>query len=206
MEKFVFAYIPGHGGMVDGRYDTAPYKMAVLPNGQHVYEGVINRQIVRVVCEFSQWEGLQVVNLVPEAEDISLQERVRRVNAYHDFCAAKGQTLILFEVHCNASVSHQAQGYECYTSTGSTFSDTVANVWIQEMQQVLPRARNRGEKDKNYFVIYRTKCPAVLTEHFFFDNPEEVAEHYTPEGIKNHALAFVRTMHRIKKEEYEVVS
>lgn len=206
MEKYVFAFVPGHGGMVNGRYDTAPHKMAIMPSGQPVYEGVINRQIVNVTCEYSQWEGLQVVNLVPEAEDISLEERTRRVNAYHEFCAAKDQTLILFEVHCNASVSHQAHGYECFTSSGSTFSDTVANVWIEEMQQVLPRARNRGEKDKNFFVIYRTKCPAVLTEHFFFDNPEEVAKHCTPEGIAKHALAFIKTMHRIKNNQYEVIA
>lgn len=192
--------------MVNGRYDTAPHKMAIMPNGQPVYEGVINRQIVALTCELSQWEALQVINLVPEAEDIALAERVRRVNAYHEFWAAKGYTLVLFEVHCNASLHHTATGYECFTSAGSTFSDTVANVWIQEMQQVLPRARNRGEKDKNFFVIYRTKCPAVLTEHFFFDNPEDVENNYSPEGLKNHALAFIRSMHRIQKHQYEVVS
>lgn len=206
MQKFVFAFIPGHGGMVDGRYATAPAKMAIMPNGQPVYEGVINRQIVALTCELSQWEGLQVINLVPEAEDISLEERVRRVNHYHELCAAKEQTLVLFEVHCNASVTHQAQGYECFTSAGSTFSDTVANVWIEEMEDILPRARNRGEKDKNFFVIYRTKCPAVLTEHFFFDNPEDVEQNYCPEGLKNHALAFLRTMHRIKENEYEIIA
>lgn len=206
MQNFVFAFIPGHGGIVDGRYATAPAKMAIMPSGKPVYEGVINRQIVALTCELSQWEGLQVINLVPEAEDISLAERVRRVNQYHELCAAKEQTLILFEVHCNASVSHTARGYECFTSEGTTFSDTVASVWIQEMQRVLPRAKNRGEKDKNFFVIWKTKCAAVLTEHFFFDNPDEVAENASGEGLKNHALAFIRTMHRIQENDYEIVS
>ena len=41
-----------------------------------------------------------------------------------------------------------------------------------------------GDRDKesNFTVIYRTKCPACLTENLFQDNREDVAYLLSPEG------------------------
>ena len=43
-----------------------------------------------------------------------------------------------------------------------------------------------GDKDleSNFYVIYHTKCPAVLTENLFQDNPEDVVYLTSERGIK----------------------
>lgn len=40
----------GHGGMVKGKYTTAPAKMFKFPDGLTIYEGVVNRDIALILA------------------------------------------------------------------------------------------------------------------------------------------------------------
>ena len=80
-------------------------------DGSILYEGEFNRSIVNRLIEKLTDDRINYVNIAPEAEDISLNERVRRANSYH-----KQSGCIYLSVHSNAG---GGKGYEIYTSKGT---------------------------------------------------------------------------------------
>ena len=54
-----------------------------------------------------------------------------------------------------------------------------------------------GDKDweSNFYVIHKTKCPAILTENFFYDNVDDVTYILSDEGkravVKTHVDAII---------------
>ena len=122
--------------------------------------------------------------LVPEDDDISLAERVRRVNAA---CFLLGkQNVILISVHVNAAGDgtrwHTATGWSCYTTKGHTLSDTLATCLYQSARRTLKGQVVRtdyahdGDPDweENFFVLRKSHCIAVLSENFFMDNKSDL--------------------------------
>jgi N-acetylmuramoyl-L-alanine amidase len=127
-------------------------------------------------------------------EDVSLKARVRFANTIHDpfnriFCG-------FFSIHAN-SHDGTARGFEVYTSIGETESDYIAQVHYKNVDQRLGgRIRMRpgdkpGEVDKErkFYVLHRTKMPAVLIEHLYFDNFDDVCLLVDPEVIREFAEA-----------------
>ena len=81
----------GHGLMTTGKRS---------PDGQF-REAFYNREIARRVVSDLRDRGLDAELLVPEDDDISLAERVRRVNTA---CFLLGkQNIILVSIHVNAA-------------------------------------------------------------------------------------------------------
>ena len=81
----------GHGLMTAGKRS---------PDGQF-REPCYNREIARRVVSDLRDRGLDAELLVPEDDDISLSERVRRINAA---CFLLGkQNVILVSIHVNAA-------------------------------------------------------------------------------------------------------
>ena len=110
-----------------------------------------------------------------DARDLSLSYRVRVANRY-----SAGETLFI-SIHCNA-FNTKAGGFEIFTSRGKTKSDEIAESIANEIEpfynalQLKLRYDFRdGDKDKerDFYVLRKTKCPAVLLECLFFDNYEE---------------------------------
>lgn len=135
----------------------------------------------RVVCHLYD-KGYDAERLVKEEEDISLSERVKRVNA---FCSKLGSdNVILVSIHNNAAGNGKdwtkATGWEIWTSVGETKSDILAKCIAEEVKKELPNVKIRQEsednidKEKNFAILYKTSCPAVLTENFFQDNKNDI--------------------------------
>jgi N-acetylmuramoyl-L-alanine amidase len=82
MSKKIFILDPGHGGMIDGQYQTAPKKMFQHDNGEIAYEGVINRNVVNFAMDLFKRDGIPAINLCPTELDIELDERVDIANTY----------------------------------------------------------------------------------------------------------------------------
>lgn len=179
----------GHGGMINGEYTTAPAKM--YDHGDFVfYEGVYNRIIAKMVCDMCASEGINHKLLVPEEEDISLVERVRRVN---ELCLNPDIKPIFLSIHANAG---GGVGHEIFTSKGTTKSDRVAEYFLEAFGRVIPKQRQRvdltdGDRDKEaqFYVLRKTKCPAILTECGFMDNYDEAKWLLTEEGLHDMAAA-----------------
>ena len=178
----------GHGHNTSGKRS---------PDGKF-REYAYNREIAqRIVADLID-RGYDAELLVPEDNDISLEERVRRVNK---ICLASGQScptrsgispamtghpnVILVSVHVNAAGNGSkwtnATGWSVYTCKGQTASDKLAECLCEAAIKNFPGKRIRtdysdGDSDweENFYILRHTVCPAVLTENFFMDNKSDL--------------------------------
>lgn len=166
----------GHGGLdFNGNYTTAPAKMHKFSDGEVAYEGVLNRQIGgHVYTCLRGHSDLNVVCTVKEddSRDIGLSQRVRVANKFNP------EETLFVSIHCNASSGHNASGFELFTTVGKTKSDDLAEDIANAVEHIYKRENMRlrydnsdGDKDKeiDFYVLRKTKCPAVLIECGFFD-------------------------------------
>lgn len=172
----------------NGHGSTTPGKRS--PDGR-LREYKYCREIAREVVTRLRAQGYDAELTVPEDADISLGMRCSRVNAWCDRLGAKN--VLFVSVHNNAAGCGQwmtARGWEAWTSKGQTMGDKLADCLYDAAQKYLPTGTKirtditDGDRDKesNFTVITRTKCPACLTENLFQDNREDVDYLLSPAG------------------------
>lgn len=165
---------PGHG------IDT-PGKRS--PDGLFL-EYLWNRQVADLILEGLVSVGIDASLVVTETNDVSLRNRVNRVNTICNRLGASN--VLLVSIHANAagngSAWMNAKGWSCYTSKGETKSDQVAECLYDAFEEEFQDRKIRkdmsdGDRDweENFYVLAKSKCPAVLLENFFYDNREECA-------------------------------
>ena len=163
----------GHGHNTPGKRS---------PDGKFL-EYAYNREIAtRIVADLTD-RGHNAQLLVPETQDIPLTERVRRINAH---CNTLGKShVILISIHVNAAGNGtkwlNATGWSCYTSKGQTTSDRIAECFYAAAKKNFPDRRirtdysdNDPDWEENFYILRHSLCPAVLTENFFMDNPQDL--------------------------------
>lgn len=198
MSKYLWLLDNGHGGLINGAYQTAGKRSPRWSDGKILYEGEFNRAIVARIIEQLTALGIRYVNIAPEHEDVSLSERVKRANAHH-----RTATCIYVSIHANAG---RGRGYEVFTSRGQTKSDRVATVFFNAFKAEFPQAKMRKDttdgdvdKEKSYFVLKHTAMPAILTENFFMDNEVECRRYLmTSRGRDRIARAHVAAIMKVE--------
>lgn len=187
----------GHGVNTMGK--CSPYLASKVKPAIEFKEYKWNREISTVIVEHLKEKGYNADILVPEDIDISLTERTTRVNK---ICKEYGKTnVLLVSVHANAAGDGSkwmtAKGWSAYTSKGQTNSDKLADYLYEEAEKNFPDRKIRtdyqdGDKDweENFYICQKTKCIAVLTENFFYDNVDDVNYILSDEGknavVKTH--------------------
>ena len=182
---------PGHG------IDT-PGKRS--PDGLFL-EYLWNRQVADLSLEGLVSAGVDASLVVTETNDVTLRNRVNRINTICNRVGASN--VLLVSVHANAagngSAWMNARGWSCYTSKGKTKSDQVAECLYDAFEAEFPERKIRkdmsdGDRDweENFYVLQKSKCPAVLLENFFYDNREECAWMLQEETKKRIASAAVK--------------
>lgn len=171
MSKFIWLLDAGHGGVINGVPQTAGKRSPDWDKGI-LYEGVSNRSFVRELMILCEKAGIRAVELVPELEDISLRERVNRVNKYRN--------AVLVSVHSDAFSKESANGWSAYTYHGQSKSDKVATVMYKHAMKAKLNLRedySDGDPDKeaNFYILRNTNCPAVLVENLFMTNKKDYA-------------------------------
>lgn len=186
----------GHGGIDShGNYTTAPSKMHKFPNGEVAYEGEINRRIGGLIEIFLKSHAqLNVLTTVKTSDprDLSLSYRVAVANKY------EAKDSIFISIHSNASQNHNASGFSIYTSKGVTKSDALATNIGEAVQSYYQQLELKlrfdfysdGDLDKeaDFYVLRKTKCPAVLLECLFFDYWDDFVLLKDPEFQKEFAF------------------
>ena len=182
---------PGHG------IDT-PGKRS--PDGLF-REYLWNRQVADLILEGLLSAGVDASLVVTETNDVSLRNRVNRVNTICNRLGASN--VLLVSIHANAagngSAWMNARGWSCYTSKGKTQSDQVAECLYDAFEAEFQDRKIRkdmsdGDRDweENLYVLEKSKCPAVLLENFFYDNREECAWMLQEETKRRIASAAVK--------------
>lgn len=150
-------------------------------------------------------------DIVPTPQKQELEKRVAIVNS---ICKKYGTSNCLYvSIHVNAAGGDgkwkKAGGWCAFTTKGKTKSDIAAECLYEEaeinlkdyetimkvgktkgvyteLQRPFRTDKVDGDKDleQNFYVIYHTKCPAVLVENLFQDNRQDVAYLTSEKGIK----------------------
>ena len=177
-------------------------KVVILDNGHGIdtpgkkspdglfFEWEWTRMFVKKLKAELEILGYLVFVIVPEDEDIKLSERARRAN---DIIAQYGASNCVFiSIHNNAAGNgnkwYNATGWEVYTTIGNNNSDKLATCLVNACNSLGIKLRGDfidGDPDKesNFTVIYKTNCPAVLTENMFMDSKKDVELLTFEEGI-----------------------
>jgi len=177
----------GHGVNTPGK------RSPKWKDGSQLFEFEFNRDIVKRIAKGLDSLAIPHKILVPEEIDISLGERVRRANAI--------KNSILISVHANAG---GGTGFEIFTSPGKTQSDSIATVFCQECEKAFPEFKMRfdksdGDPDKeaDFYVLTKTKGPAILTENLFMDNETDCRFLMSEQGRQRIADYHIRAIKRI---------
>lgn len=190
----VFLLDNGHGKETPGK------RSPVWPDGSQLFEWSFNRDLASRIKEKAIRSGLLVVELVPETEDVSLEERVRRANKWHDVTNGRA---VLISIHANAG---GGTGFEVYTSPGTTKADRIATVIFNGIKAAFPGMKMRADesdgdpdKEAGFYILKKTRCPAVLVENLFMDNYAD-CRFLFQEDFKNRlADAYVEAMQKINE-------
>ncbi len=167
--KYTWILDAGHGGMINGKYVTAPDKMYEHSPSEIFYEGVFNRQIKDSLMYELRRNHITAIDIVSTSLDVPLDARVGIANIYH----RKYSNCVGISLHSNAG---KGSGFEVHTSMRETRSDKFAAVWGEVITRRFPHIKFRkgdqpGEWDKDsaFYILQRTTCPWILPECLFFD-------------------------------------
>lgn len=168
-----------------------------------------SREIAHCIVASLKQQGYDAELVVPEENDISLNERCRRVN---EVCKKLGTKNVIFvSIHSNAAGGDgkwkSAGGWCVYTSPGQTKADALATSLWNAANKVLEPYKERfavlkeqgtydsrqkpmradwsdGDPDyeARFYVLVHTSCPAVLTESLFYDNKADMEFLLSEEG------------------------
>lgn len=184
-----------------GHGENTPGKRS--PDGKFCEYLYVREIADQVVAQLRQ-RGYDAERIVMEFSDVALAERARRVN---EVCCRLGtKNVILVSIHCNAAGNGEwmnAKGWSCYTSIGQTKADKLADCFYQVAEEKFAGRKFRkdltdGDPDleAGFYMLKKTKCPAVLTENFFMDNKDDVAYLVSPEGrnavVATHVEAIIK--------------
>lgn len=202
----------GHGAK---DYTNGKYSPKVDLKDETVYkerfrEGTFNRIVAKAIVSKLKEKGYDAELIVPEEQDISLSTRVNRINKWCDKLGAGN--VILISIHANA-LGHgnewfpTANYWSVWTTKGKTNSDKLATYLWDACKEVMPDKRfgkdsSDGDVDyeSNFYIIKKAKCPAVLTENFFYTNKENLDFIASPEGrqkiVEGHVKGIINYLNR----------
>lgn len=150
------------------------------PDGVHK-EWAWSREIAQMIIEELSSKGYDAQRIVTENEDVSLNERVRRVNT---ICRTYGaQNVLLVSIHNNAagdgSQWNDATGFSVYVSNNSSKNsqELARTIYIEAARNGLKGNRSVPVGKywtQNLAICRDTLCPACLTENLFQDNKWDV--------------------------------
>lgn len=171
----------GHGGIINGEYQTDGKRSPIWSDGSQYFEGHGNRLIRDELSELLRVAKIPHSYVNHGADDMPLGERVRIANELARKYG-KNETLYI-SIHSDAFSNSSAHGWSCYTSKGNTMADQYANALYKEIEKQFPTERLRkdftdGDEDKeaSFYVLKNTICPAILSENFFMTNERECKE------------------------------
>lgn len=168
--KYLWILDNGHGGVIDGVYQTSGKRSPVWPDGEVLYEGEFNRAIVNRLVDMCRSNNIDYVNLVDTQEDIPLKERPEMANK---IAKSSDKPCIYVSIHANGFSDESANGWEVFTSPGETKSDPIATILYEKAKAEFPERKMRpsmgdGDPDKEakFTVLMDTSMPLYYLRTF----------------------------------------
>jgi len=203
--KYIWILDNGHGGIIDGVYQTPGKRSPIWSDGTQLFEGEFNRAIVDRIARYCDKNNIEYINLVNTNEDVPLSTRVKMANEIY---RESDKPCIYVSVHANGFSDESANGWEVYTSPGETQSDHIATVLYEQVEKEFPNYKMRKDtrdgdvdKESNFYVLIHTAMPAILSENFFMTNERECKTLLlSEEGRDRIAKAHIEMINKIENE------
>ncbi|MBQ3813664.1 MAG: N-acetylmuramoyl-L-alanine amidase [Bacteroidales bacterium] len=200
---------PGHGKDTPGKC-SPDASNGLVKSPLYFREYQWARKAAAGIASVLTFDGYTAFLLVKEEEDIPLRTRTERIKAY---CRQYGtENVIVVSIHVNAAAGdrkwHDARGLAIYTSPGKTKSDTLATcIYDAAVEELIERTYGHpygstfgpedgkqkpiradwsdGDPDYEaaFWMLVQHPAVAVLVEHMFQDNKEDVAFLKSDEGL-----------------------
>jgi N-acetylmuramoyl-L-alanine amidase len=144
---------PGHGGNDPGATSYSGY-----------YEKGVNLSIARKVASYLEAQGIRVIKTRNRDTFIELNERADIAN--------RANADLFVSIHCDSHPKSSQNGYTIYVARSASWaSKKTAAAIEQSMGQT--GLESIGIRNKDFRVLVRTSCPAVLVECGYLTNPYE---------------------------------
>lgn len=159
--------------------------LSAVPTGKVFEEHDFNARLGVLAREKLKAYDVEVLfTQEPNADDVPLHERIRRVNAWH-----KEKPIdLLISIHANAHyIGSPARGYESYYWQGDEQGKHFCRLWHSHMKStgMVDRGIKISSNYKNsWYIIRKSPCTAVLLEHFFYTNYEELIKFTKADWVK----------------------
>ncbi len=194
----------GHGGMSpEGMYMTNTKDGKWFDHGDFIaYEGVTNRAIASRLMSKLSAAGMPYVQIHHDYLDVPYLSLITDAVNKH----AREKECVFLSIHSNATAATtkdipgqkvvKGYGTEVWTSVGDTPADPIAEVlcnelmdgfkdypkWPVRTDKLTDVGAKDKDKEKNYYVLKNTICPAVLPELLFFDERSQAIFLNSPAG------------------------
>ena len=196
--NYLWIFDNGHGGIIDGVYQTAGKRSPLWPDGEILYEGEFNRGIVNRLVKLCNDIGIECVNLVDTQKDVPLSDRTTSAN---NIANATDKPCIYVSIHANGFSDETANGWSVYTSEGKTKSDEIAKILLNKATAEFPGEYMRGAKESNFYVLRNTSMPAILSENFFMTNSDNCHKYLLSESGRDRiAKIHLQMIEQIEQE------
>jgi len=160
----------GHGQTTPGK------RSPQLSDGRQLFEWEYVRRLSNAIKQELDRLGIKCIQSNIDESDPGLTQRANHINQIVRAESEQGHQSLMISIHGNAAGAGgwaNGKGWEVWTTVGTTKSDTFAKIMCDIYPSIFPDRKLRGHKEKDFTVIYKTACPCVLTENFFYDNEEE---------------------------------
>lgn len=197
-KKIVFILDPGHGKGTPGK------RSPEIPPG--FYEWKFVREIVYLIKEAAEksddkkWIVESIVDYQFN-KDLSLK-LIHRCDIANGIATNSKEQCYFVSIHTNAAGNkgwYDVNGTTAFTcKNASEKSEKLASVLTKNISEITG-LKNRGTKNKNFYVLKHTTCPAVLIEVLFHTSKYdcEIAMNEKDKIID----AFVKTFDEISESE-----
>lgn len=209
----------GHGKATKGK--GSPYALHNVEPKIYLKEYDFNRKLAKKVKQLLEAYGATVYMVCPEVEgDISLSARAARANAYKTNYKKKGWAgnFIFVSIHGNAMGTGEKwlpgiDGWSVWTTKGQNNSDILATCLWESAEEILKPMGKRirsdmsdGDPDweSDFTVLKKANMPAVLTENFFYTDPEDCKFMNSEEGLNAMARVHAEGIVKFAKQKYGI--
>jgi N-acetylmuramoyl-L-alanine amidase len=179
--NYLWIFDNGHGGIIDGIYQTAGKRSPTFDDGRILFEGEFNRYIVNRLSKECHEHYIDHIMLVNTQQDVPLSDRSSKANMIEKFESKK---CVMVSIHANAYTRSPENKLEFNTANGietlffqeggrvSKTGEMIADIFQKHLIQYTQR-RDRGIKGRNLQILSKTNFPVIITENGFMTNQTE---------------------------------
>jgi len=179
VSRHIWLLDPGHGGVIQGAYQTRGKRSPPFADGSVLYEGEFNRDVAHRIKALCDAEGIECENIVNSEHDVPLATRVARANTRH----TADKRCIFLSIHANAFGDgvdfNSAHGVSVFHYMTSKKGKTLATALLQHLVQetgLKSRGVQANMEWANFYVLRKTHMPAILSENGFMTNLEDATK------------------------------